>query len=89
MKLILVIILFLIQLPFVIEGWISNFLNLIVKMLSSIIFPLAIISLIWWPLDMLCSICWAGCECLKHKILGNDIEFSTALGMYAQIYPEV
>ena len=52
MKTIIILLLSIIQLPCIIEGWISYFLNCIVKMLSSIMFFTAIVSLIWWPLDM-------------------------------------
>ena len=68
MRILLILILSLIQLPCVIEGWISYFLNCIVKLISDIIFLLAIISIRRWPLDMLCGALWAGCECLKQKL---------------------
>lgn len=89
MKIVLILILNLIQLPCIIEGWISYFLNCIVKMLSNIIFLLAVVSFIWWPLDMLCGLLWAGCECLKQKILSRTIKFSDALILYTHLFPAI
>lgn len=89
MRITLISILCLIQLLCVIEGWISYFLNCIVKALSDIIFLLGIISLIWWPLDMLCGLLWAGCEYLKQKLLLRDITFSAALTLYIHIFPTI
>lgn len=89
MKTIIILILSLIQLPCVVEGWISYFLNCIIKMLSSIIFLFAIVSFVWWPLDMLCGILWAGCECIKQRCLSRNIEFSDALMLYTRLFPTV
>lgn len=89
MKTILVLLLSIVQVPCIIEGWISYFLNCIVKMLANIIFLLAIISFIWWPLDMLSGICWSCCEYLKLKLRGIDIEFREALNLYMQHYPQL
>lgn len=89
MRMLLILILSLIQLPCVIEGWISYFLNCIVKLISDIIFLLAIISFVWWPLDMLCGVLWAGCECLKQKLFSRNIKFSDALILYTQLFPTI
>lgn len=89
MRMLLILILSLIQLPCVIEGWISYFLNCIVKLTSDIIFLLAIISFVWWPLDMLCGALWAGCECLKQKLFSRNIKFSDALILYTQLFPTI
>lgn len=89
MKIILVLLLSVIQIPFIIEGWISYFLNCIVKMLSNIIFLLAIVSFVWWPLDMLSGICWSCCEYVKLKLQGIDIDFKGALSLYMQHYPQL
>lgn len=89
MRILLILILSLIQFPCVIEGWISYFLNCIIKLIYSIIFLLAMISFIWWPLDMLCGTLWAGCECLKQKVFSRNIKFSDALILYTQLFPTV
>lgn len=89
MRTIILLFLSIIQLPCVIEGWISYFLNCIVKILSNMIFLLAIVSFVWWPLDMLCAVLWAGCEYIKHKILSRDIEFADALTLYTRLFPTV
>jgi len=86
---IIILLLSIIQFPCVIEGWISYFLNCIIKMLSSIIFLFAIVSFVWWPLDMLCGILWVGCECVKQKCLSRNIEFSDALMLYTRLFPTV
>lgn len=78
-----------IQIPCAIEGWLSYILNCIVKMLAKIVFLLAIVSFVWWPVDMLCGICWAGCEWLKWKLQGKALSFSEALVLYMQHYPQV
>lgn len=89
MKTILVLLLSIIQIPCIIEGWISYFLNCIVKMLASIIFLLAIVSFIWWPLDLLSGICWSGCEYAKLKLQGINIDFNGALNLYMRHYPQL
>ena len=89
MKTIIILLLSIIQLPCIIEGWISYFLNCIVKMLSSIMFFTAIVSLIWWPLDMLCALLWAGCEYIKQKCLSHNLKFSDALVLYIHLFPIV
>jgi hypothetical protein len=89
MKTIFVILLSVIQLPFVIEGWISYFLNCIMKMLSNITILFALISLTWWPLDMLSGACWAVCEYFKQKLLGRDLRLVDALGLYSNIFPTI
>lgn len=89
MKATLALLLSIIQILCIIEGWISYFLHCIVKMLASIIFPLAIICFIWWPLDMLSGICWSCCEYTKFKLRGIDIEFREALSLYTQHYPQL
>lgn len=89
MKLVLIIFLSIIQVPFVVEGWISYIFNCIIKMLSRIVFLFIVISFIWWPLDMLCGICWASCEYLKLKLQDVDISFSGALALYIRLYPQL
>lgn len=89
MKTIIVLLLSIIQIPCFIEGWISYFLNSIVKLLSSLIFFLAIISFVWWPLDMLCGSLWAGCEYIKRNLLGDKITFSQAVTLYTQLFPSL
>lgn len=89
MKIILILLLSIVQIPCVIEGWLSHILNCIVKVLTKIVFLLAIVSFIWWPLDMLCGVCWAGCECLKWKLQGKLLPFPEALVLYMQHYPQV
>lgn len=84
----LILILSLIQLPCVIEGWISYFLNCIVKLISDIIFLLAIISFVWWPLDMLCGALWADVNALS-KTFSRNIKFSDALILYTQLFPTI
>ena len=85
MRTILIILFSIIQIPCVLEGWLSYILNCLIKMLSRIIFLLAIVSFIWWPLDMF----WASCESIKLKLQGIDIDFSEALVLYVQHYPQL
>ena len=89
MRTILIILFSIIQIPCVLEGWLSYILNCLIKMLSRIIFLLAIVSFIWGPLDMFCGICWASCESIKLKLQGIDIDFSEALVLYVQHYPQL
>lgn len=89
MRTILIILLSIIQIPCILEGWLSYVLNYLIKMLARIIFLLAIVSFIWWPLDMFCGICWASCEYIKLKLQDVDIDFSRALALYMQHYPQL
>lgn len=86
---IIILLLSIIQLPCVIEGWISYLLHCIVKRLSNILFLFAIISFVWWPLDMLCGIIWAGCEYLKARCLSYNIKFTDALTLYTRLFPTI
>lgn len=89
MNTLLIIILSIIQLPFLLEGWISFFLNSIIKALSKILFIIAIISFVWWPIDMLSGICWTVCECAKFKLAGKDLSFQEGLVLYMRNYPQL
>ncbi len=89
MKFVPILFLSIIQLVCYVEGWISFFLNCIVKFLSRILFLFSIISFVWWPLDMLCGFLWAGCEYAKQRIMGNRMEFTDALALYTQLYPKL
>lgn len=78
-----------IQLSFVMEGWISYFLNGIIKFLSAIFSPIAFISFIWWPLDMLCGICWICCDWLKHKIWNKRFRFEASSQRWLNHFPKL
>lgn len=58
-------------------------------MLSNIIFLFAIVSLVWWPLDILCGTLWAVCEYLKQRCLSHNIKFTDAVMLYTQLFPTV
>lgn len=83
------LILSLIQLVCVIEGWISYFLNLILKGISSILFILAILSFVWWPLDMLCGLIWSGCDYLKHRIWNKGFIWEASIRRWVEHFPKL
>lgn len=85
----LTICLSIIQIPFIIEGWGSYILNSILKFLSTIFFLLALISFIWWPLDMLCGICWMCCDWLKHKIWNREFTWNASAHRWTNHFPEL
>ena len=78
-----------IQLPFVIEGWISYLLNCIVKAISRIFFPIVLISFIWWPIDLICGLCWMGCDWLKHIIWNKNFKWEASSRRWAKLFPEL
>ncbi|MBQ4520081.1 MAG: hypothetical protein II999_05680 [Bacteroidaceae bacterium] len=78
-----------IQFVCVIEGWISYFLNLILKSISSILFFLSIISFVWWPLDMLCAFIWMGCDYIKHKIWDKGFKWEASSKRWINHFPEL
>lgn len=94
-KTILISILSFLQLPFLIEGWLSFSLNLLIKLLLqfnsffNIILLFGVISFIWWPLDMLSAVCWGACEYAKAKLEKRNISFSEALASYIAQYPKL
>lgn len=77
----------LIQVICVIEGWLSYFLHYIFKQISKVIFILAIVTFVWWPLDLLCGVLWAGCECLRRRLASQKITFSEALMLWTNFFP--
>ena len=83
------IILSLIQFVCVIEGWISYFLNRILKAISSILFIVAILSFAWWPLDMLCGAIWSGCDYLKHKIWNKSFLWEASVKRWVNHIPQL
>lgn len=97
MKTTLIIILTLVQFLFVIEGWISFLLNLLIKFLLqhdflfffNFLFLGGLISLVWWPLDLLSAACWALCECIKAALVNIHLSFSEAWIAYIDQYPKI
>ncbi|CAK7035740.1 MAG: hypothetical protein PARBB_01883 [Parabacteroides distasonis] len=97
MKTTLIIILTLVQFPFIVEGWISFLLNLLIKFLLqhdflfffNFLFLGGLISFVWWPLDMLSGACWALCECIKAKLVNVHLSFSEAMVAYVNQYPKI
>ncbi len=95
MKIILISILSFFQFPFLIEGWLSFSLNLLIRLLLqynfffNIILLGGIVSFIWWPLDMLSAVCWATCEYAKVKLEKRNIDFSEAFAAYIAQYPKL
>ena len=83
------IVLSILQIPFVIEGWISFFLNCIIKILAAIFFPIALISFIWWPLDMLCGFCWMLCDWIKRKLWDKNHKWEYSARRWVNIFPEL
>lgn len=79
----------LLQLICVIEGWISYFLNFILKGISSILFFVAFISLIWWPLDMLCGLIWSSCDYLKHLIWNKGFTWEASVRRWINHFPQL
>ena len=77
------------QLPFVIEGWISYFLHYTLKIISAIFFPIVLISFIWWPIDLLCGLCWMGCDWLKHIIWDKDFRWEVSSKRWTEHFPEL
>lgn len=92
---ILIAILSLCQFPFLIEGWLSFSLNLLIKLLLqyspifNIILFFGVVSYIWLPLDMLSAGCWAACEYVKAKLELRNITFGEAYVAYVAQYPEL
>ena len=67
-----------------VEGWISYLLGSIV---ASLFIPLAQISLLWYPVDMLFKAIWVGCEVLKQKIWGRDSTWSASSRRWENQFP--
>lgn len=88
-RMILTIVLSIIQIVFVIEGWISYILNSIIKLLSVIFFPIALISFLWWPLDMLCGICWMTCDWLKRIMWDKGFKWEASSRRWLNHFPEL
>lgn len=87
-KIILSLLLNIIQVPFIIEGWISCFLLLIIKLLSRVLFIISLISFVWWPIDMLSLLGWMFCDYLKFKIWGKFFLFEASRERYLNHFPD-
>ena len=77
------------QIPFVLEGWISYILNCVIKFLAKIFFPIAFVSFIWWPLDMLCSFSWMLCDWLKHVIWDKGFTWEASSRRWLSRFPKL
>lgn len=88
-RMLLTVSLSILQIPFVLEGWISYFLNSIIKFLSAIFFPIALVSFVWWPLDMLCGFCWMLCDWLKHIIWDRGFKWGASSKRWVNHFPEL
>lgn len=78
-----------IQLPCVIEGWISYFLNSIIKAIASCCLVLGLVSLLWWPIDMIFMLIWSSCDYLKYAIWKKKNTFAKSMNRFANIYPQL
>lgn len=88
-RIILCFILSVIQLPFIVEGWISFFLNYILKVVSSIFFPFAILSFVWLPIDFICGVSWSCCDYLKYKIWNRGFSWNASVQRWTSHFPEL
>lgn len=88
-RIITTLILSVIQIPFLLEGWISYLLNLVVKFLSNIIFVISLVSFVWWPIDMLSLLGWVMCDYIKYKIWGRTFLFKASTERYMNHYPQL
>ena len=78
-----------IQLPCVLEGWISYVLNSIVKAIASGCLIFGIVSLVWWPIDMISMLLWSSCDYLKFMIWKKRNTFVKSMNRYADIFPQL
>lgn len=73
----------------IVEGWISFFLNYILKVVSSIFFPFAILSFVWLPIDFICGVSWSCCDYLKYKIWNRGFSWNASVQRWTSHFPEL
>lgn len=78
-----------IQEPCVIEGWISYFLNGIIKAVASCCLVLGLVSLLWWPIDIISMLLWSSCDYLKYVIWKKQNTFAKSMKRFVNIYPQL
>lgn len=77
------------ELPFMIWGWVSFFINSLLKSVSQGCLIFIIPSLILWPIDMVCLL---ACSCLIYlriKTLGERMGFKDAVSIYLNRFPQL
>lgn len=83
------ILLSIIQYVCILEWWISYFLNCILKLLSTIFFPIALLSFVWCPLDVLSSYCWILIDMLKHMMWDRLFSMEESSKRWFERMPEL
>jgi hypothetical protein len=79
----------LIQYIFIIEAWISYVLNSLLKFLSTFFFPIALLSFLWWPLDMLCGFCWMILDWIKHLMYHVEFNWKESAYRWTRQFPNL
>ena len=75
-----------IQLPCVLEGWISYFLNSMIKAFASCCLVLGLVSLLWWSIDMISVLIWFVCDYLKFAIWRKSNTFVKSMNRFADLF---
>jgi hypothetical protein len=88
-KVIFSLILSLIQYIFILEAWLSYILNSILKFLSAFFFPIALLSFLWWPLDMLCGVCWMTLDWIKYLMFNVEFTWKESAFRWTSHFPNL
>lgn len=48
-----------------------------------------IVSLVWWPVDMISMLLWSSCDYLKFMIWKKRNTFVKSMNRYADIFPQL
>lgn len=89
MHIFLYILLSIIEIPFMIWGWISFLINLIVMPLSRGCLIFIIPSLIIWPIDIVSSMLCTCCIYLKNKVIGVNLTYNDAAAIYTSRFIKI
>ena len=89
MKTIIYFLLSILELPFIILGFLDYFINLICKPLSAGCFLFVIPAILLVPISLIHNTGGSSIIYLKNNIMGNTISYSQALTIYQSRFPEL
>ena len=89
MKILIVLICSLLEIPFLILAWIDFYWNLLSKSLASISIIFVLPSILTMPISWLHSFVLATLIYIKHNLRGNEITYSEAIMINLARFPEL
>jgi hypothetical protein len=89
MKLIIILLCSILEIPFIILAWIDYYWNLLCKSLAGISFIFALPSIVTMPITWVHGFTLATLIYIKQNLSGNEITYSDAIRINLSRFPEL